>query len=157
MTCLFRLWICTSQKLTFLIIFPDKTQEICKAMNRLHYLLKYLIASIWLINGLLCKVLGMVPRHQQIVERILQTSHSRQIIFLIGLSEVGMALWILSGLRSRLNAVVQAFIISCMNILEFLLAPDLLLWGRLNLLFALLLIAVVIFNEFMLSPTPEFK
>jgi hypothetical protein len=29
------------------------------------------IALVWLANGLLCKVLGLVPRHEAIVARIL--------------------------------------------------------------------------------------
>jgi len=34
-------------------------------------LLKYFIALIWLINGLFCKLLNFVPRHEEIVKRIL--------------------------------------------------------------------------------------
>jgi hypothetical protein len=34
-------------------------------------LLNYLIAAVWLVNGLFCKVLGLVPRHQEIVATIL--------------------------------------------------------------------------------------
>ena len=36
-----------------------------------HQVLHYLIAAVWLANGLFCKVLNLVPRHQQIVARIL--------------------------------------------------------------------------------------
>ena len=35
-----------------------------------------------------------------------------------------------------------------MNIWEFIIAPDLLLWGKLNSVFALLFIALIYFNEF---------
>ena len=38
-----------------------------------------------------------------------------------------------------------------MNALEFILVPDLLLWGKFNSLFALLLIAVIYINEFRLN------
>jgi len=38
-----------------------------------------------------------------------------------------------------------------MNTLEFILVPDLLLWGRLNSLFALLFISLVYYNEFVLN------
>ncbi len=41
------------------------------ARSRLHQLLTYAIASVWLVNGLFCKVLNWVPRHQFIVARIL--------------------------------------------------------------------------------------
>jgi len=37
-----------------------------------------------------------------------------------------------------------------MNSLEFILAPDLLLWGRFNALFAFLFILGIVYNEFYL-------
>ena len=117
---------------------------------RLHQMLTYLIAVIWLINGLVCKAFNMVPRHQQIVARILHTRYDREITVAIGLAEIGMAVWILSGIQRRLNVITQIAIIGSMNLLEFFLAPDLLLWGRLNLFFAVLLILVILYNEFFL-------
>lgn len=117
----------------------------------LHKLLTFLIAAIWLANGLFCKVLNMVPRHRQIVAHILGDKYSGTLTTLIGLSETIMAIWILSGIRTRLNAVAQIIIIAAMNTLEFFLVPDLLLWGRLNAAFAFLLIIAVYFNEFYLN------
>lgn len=35
-----------------------------------------------------------------------------------------------------------------MNTLEFILVPDMLLWGKANAIFAFILILVVYFNEF---------
>ena len=113
-----------------------------------HKLLISLIASIWLINGLVCKVLNMVPRHQEIVAAILGQEHAVLLTKAIGVSEIAMAAWILSGKWPRLNAISQMVIIGTMNILEFILVPHLLLWGRLNLLFAVLLILVIYYNEF---------
>lgn len=108
---------------------------------------QYLIASVWLINGLFCKILNLVPRHQAIVERILGGQHGRALTVAIGVSEILMTIWILSGLLTRLNVGVQVIIIATMNIIEFLLVPDLLLWGRFNLLFAFLLILLILSNE----------
>lgn len=62
-----------------------------------------------------------------------------------------MAIWILSHIRTRLNAISQITIIAIMNTLEFLIVPELLLWGRLNAFFAFLLISVIFFNEFYLN------
>ena len=93
-----------------------------------HKLLTFCIATIWIANGLFCKVLNLVPRHQQIVARILGTEHARLLTLAIGFSEFFMALWILSGIRSKLNAMAQILIIATMNTLEFILVPDLLLW-----------------------------
>jgi hypothetical protein len=117
----------------------------------IHNLLNYCISIIWIVNGLFCKVLNLVPRHQQIVSKILQTEHSRLFTIAIGISEIFMAIWILSGIRSRLNAWVQILIIAIMNTLEFILVPDLLLWGKANAIFALLLILIVFVNEFYLN------
>lgn len=102
------------------------------------------------MNGLFCKVLNLVPRHQQIVDQILGTGHSRLLTVLIGISEIVMTIWILSNYRSRLNAVTQMVAIGTMNILEFFLVPDLLLWGRFNLVFAVMFITLIYYNEFKL-------
>ena len=113
-------------------------------------LLNYLIAAVWLANGLFCKVLNLVPRHQEIVARITGSIHAGVLTRLIGLAEIAMAVWILSGFRTKLNAITQAVIIATMNSLEFMLAPDLLLWGRFNALYAFLFILVILVNEFYL-------
>ncbi|HEV8273852.1 MAG TPA: DoxX-like family protein [Chitinophagaceae bacterium] len=114
-------------------------------------LLNYFIGIVWIANGLFCKVLDLVPRHQEIVARILNIDHPRFITLLIGIAEMGMAIWILSNIRSRLNAIVQIIIILIMNILEFFLAPDLLLWGKANAIFAFLFILLIYYKEFYLT------
>ena len=119
--------------------------------SRIYKILTYCIASVWIANGLFCKVLNLVPRHKQIVARILGDDHSRLLTILIGLSELFMAIWILSSYKAKLNAIVQILIVATMNTLEFILVPDLLLWGKLNLLFAFLFVLVVYFNEFYIN------
>jgi len=109
-----------------------------------------LIASVWIGFGLFCKVLGLVPRQQEIVARILGETHAWALTKAIGIAEICMAGWILSGVHSRLNAVTQIVIITVMNVLEFILTPDLLLFGRANAIFAFLLILLIYFNEFMI-------
>lgn len=111
-------------------------------------MLNYFIAAIWIVNGLFCKVLNLVPRHQEIVARILGQEHAELLTKTIGIAEIAMGIWILSGYWPRVNAITQIIIIATMNILEFILVPDLLLWGRFNLFFAVLLIALIYSNEF---------
>lgn len=120
-------------------------------LKNLHKVLNYSIASIWLVNGLVCKVLNFVPRHQQIVAEILDSEHSRLLTIAIGFSEIIMAIWVISQFKSRINAVAQIIIVALMNLLEFILVPELLLWGKLNSFFALLFIGVVYYNEFILK------
>ena len=91
-----------------------------------------------------------MPRHQQIVGTILGDNHASLLTILIGCSEVVMALWILSGIKKRMNALAQIIVIACMNTLEFILVPDLLLWGRFNAVFAFILILIIYYNEFVL-------
>src|SRR5689334_3704761 len=110
--------------------------------GRVQKMINWFIALVWLVNGLYCKVLGMVPRHEQIVARITGNEYASTLTFFIGLSEIVMAMWIVIGFKSRLNAAVQIILIGIMNIIEFIAAPDLLLWGRLNIVFAFLLIAL---------------
>ncbi|WP_316820533.1 DoxX-like family protein [Pedobacter gandavensis] len=120
----------------------------------LERLITYVIAGVWFVNGLFCKVLNFVPRHEEIVGRILGDVYSKPLTIAIGLSEIGMAIWILTGYKSRLNAILQIVIIALMNFLEFILVPDLLLWGRFNSLFAFLFIFLIYFKEFKLQSSP---
>ena len=116
-----------------------------------HKALTYLIAAVWLVNGLFCKVLNLVSRHEQIVARILGNDYSRPLTIVIGLSEIVMAIWILSKFNSKLNAIVQMTVVATMNIIEFIIAPDFLLWGKLNIIFAFLFVGLVYYNEFVLN------
>jgi hypothetical protein len=113
--------------------------------------LTYFIALVWIVSGLLCKVLNLVPRHQEIVSKILGIGDARSCTLVIGLAETAMGLWILSGIPSRLNAITQIALIATMNTLEFFLVPDLLLWGKFNALFAGMFIMLIFYNEFVLS------
>lgn len=111
-------------------------------------LLNIFIAAVWLINGLVCKVLGLVPRHRAIVAKILGEAHAGLITKLIGFAEIGMTLWVLSGIYPKVNAAIQISIVALMNILEFFIAPDLLLFGRKNALVAIIFIIVVFYRGF---------
>lgn len=113
-----------------------------------HQILNYLIAAVWLINGLVCKVLNLVPRHREIVARISGNDHASFLTIIIGILETLMAVWILSRIMPRINAITQIIIIATMNIIEFFVVPDLLLWGRWNALFAFLFMLLIFYNEF---------
>ena len=119
--------------------------------NTIHKTINYFIALVWIANGLFCKVLNLVPRHEQIVAKILGETHALLFTKLIGISEILMAVWIISGIKSRPNAIAQMVIIAVMNTIEFFLAPDLLLWGKANAIFAFIFILVIYYNEFALN------
>jgi len=122
--------------------------------NTMQLVLRYSIALVWLANGLLCKVLHLVPRHEAIVARILGPTYAAPLTRLIGVAEIGLALWVLRGRWGRLTAAMQIVLVLGMNVLEFFLAGDLLLWGPLNLVFASLFALLVYYDGFVLgSPT----
>ena len=116
----------------------------------MYKVLTYLIATVWFVNGFFCKILNMVPRHELIVARILGNQHAAFFTKSIGIAEVLMGVWIISGIKPRLNTMAQMTIILTMNIIEFTLAHDLLLWGRANLAFAVLFVLLIYYNEFVL-------
>lgn len=120
-----------------------------------HRLLTYFTAAVWISFGLFCKVLNLVPRQEKIVARILGEPYAGSLTKGIGAAEIVMAIWILSGIKSRINAATQIAVVAAMNVLEFFLAPDLLLWGRFNAVFAIIFMCVVYYNEFVLHPRAE--
>jgi DoxX-like family len=119
---------------------------------KIHQLLTHGIALVWLANGLGCKVLGLVPRHELIVARILGEAHAHLLTLLIGLGEMGLAAWVWSRLWPRVNAVVQIGLVVVMNTIEAVLAPDLLLWGHWNAVFASFFGLVVYLHTFYWGP-----
>lgn len=106
------------------------------------------ISLVWLINGLFCKLLNIVPRHQEIVASILGKDHDLLFTKIIGILEVLMFTWIISGIRSKTCAITQIIVILLMNCIEFYIVPDLLLFGKLNLLVALVFTSFIYLNQF---------
>ena len=113
--------------------------------------LTLLIAMVWIVNGLFCKLLNLVPRHQAIVSRILGEEYAVHFTRAIGVAEIFMGIWILSGVNTRLNAIIQIFVVIVMNLIELILVPDLLLFGEANFILALLFIIILYYAEFVLK------
>ena len=89
-----------------------------------------IVASIWLIHGLVNKLLHFSPRHLLIVQSIPGLAGSRGEIMLtaVGLFEVGLAIWVLSGWAAGICATVQTVVLLSMNVVELSVARSLLLW-----------------------------
>lgn len=133
-------------------VYRNRAKQYARLTNKsLNTLFSIIIAAVWGVNGLYCKILNFVPRHQEIVARILGDEYAPILTKTIGVLELLMVVWILSGYKSRLNAIVQVTIILTMNVIEFILAKDLLLFGYANIIFALLFSALIYFNEFHLK------
>jgi len=106
------------------------------------------ISLVWLINGFYCKILNAVPRHTEIVGRIVEVDSPRFLTILIGLGECLMAIWVFSRMFVRQAAIVQILLIATMNIIEAIMVPDLLLWGYWNGFFAFLFILLITADAF---------
>jgi len=126
--------------------------------NTLNTITNYAIALVWLVNGIVCKVLNKAPRQEEIIGSILGKDYAWYFTLTIGFAEVAMAFWILSQYKSRLNALTQIAVVALINSIELTLTPHLLVWGKLNILFAFLFILVIYFNEFHLrqKTTPTY-
>ena len=114
-------------------------------------IIQSIIISVWFINGFYCKILSNVPRHQEIVTQILNEEYAREITFTIGVLEIMMAIWILTNYKSDMNAIMQIVIITYMNIIEFFFANELLLFGNINIVFAILFCSTIYYLEFILK------
>lgn len=110
----------------------------------------FTLGGIWIAMGLLCKVLGLVPRHGQIVAEILGNQYAATLTFAIGVGEIFLGIWVASGFRRNWSAGTQITLVMLMNILEITFAVNHLLWGPLNLLFAILFCIFVYWNGFLL-------
>jgi hypothetical protein len=119
-------------------------------INIIKLILTVFICLVWFVNGLFCKILNLVPRHQEIVGRILGEEYSWHFTKVIGIAEMLMVVWIVSKVRSRFCAIFQIAIVGTMNLIEFILVPDLLLFGRMNIVFAAIFIVIIYVTEFVL-------
>ena len=89
-----------------------------------------LVAATWLVHGLFNKLLGGSPRHLAIVQAVpgLGGSTGEHVLTVVGVFEVALALWVLTGWTPVLCAAAQTLALMSMNILELTYARDLLLW-----------------------------
>jgi uncharacterized protein YqjF (DUF2071 family) len=90
----------------------------------------FMVASVWLVHGLLNKLLHFSPRHLQIVQSVpgLAGSRGELVLTAVGLCEVGIALWVLTGWAAGVCAAVQTIFLLSMNAVELAVARPLLLW-----------------------------
>jgi hypothetical protein len=80
-------------------------------------LIRASIGLVWLYEGLWCKVLERVPRHEAVLASAPFIGHdgSRTALAALGLVECAIALWVWSGWRLREAAIVQTVLLIAMN------------------------------------------
>lgn len=84
------------------------------------------IGAVWVFHGLYSKLLHGIPRHRQIVGRVLGESVAGPATLVLGVLEVALGVWVFSGRKRQACALTQTLAIVGMNALEILLARDLL-------------------------------
>jgi uncharacterized protein YqjF (DUF2071 family) len=89
-----------------------------------------IVAAVWLVHGLFNKLLGGSARHLAIVQSVpgLGGVVGERVLTAIGVGEVAIALWVLSGWRPHLCASTQTVALLSMNVVELTFARPLLLW-----------------------------
>ncbi|HEX9366947.1 MAG TPA: DoxX-like family protein [Vicinamibacterales bacterium] len=89
-----------------------------------------IVAAVWLVHGLYNKLLGGSARHLAIVQSVpgLGGAAGERVLTAVGIGEVAIALWVLSGWRPRLCAATQTVALLSMNAMELTFARPLLIW-----------------------------
>ena len=123
-----------------------------KTKRLLYLFFTALICLVWFVNGLIFKLLDLVPRHRIIVSEILGAEYASFLTLAIGVGEIMVVAWIVSGIKPRYCALFQMTMVGAMNIIEFITVPHLLLFGKLNIVFATLFILLIYLTEFVIKP-----
>jgi len=87
---------------------------------------RLVLAGIWLQQGLWAKILDRDPSHREIVGRMpgMNAGRARGVTTAIGVAEVCMAAWVLSGRRPRTCAAAQTALMAAFNAGALTFAPD---------------------------------
>jgi uncharacterized membrane protein YphA (DoxX/SURF4 family) len=83
------------------------------------------VASVWLYEGLWCKILGRAPSQVEVVTAVPHLGPRLGSPFLkaLGVVEVGLAVWVMAGIAPGMCAMVEAALLVVLN-------ANGLLWSR---------------------------
>jgi hypothetical protein len=81
------------------------------------WLIRASVAAVWLYEGFWCKLLGRAAQQLEVVGAVpfLADALASRVLFLLGMVEVGLAIWVLSGYRPGLCAIAQTALLVGMN------------------------------------------
>ena len=84
--------------------------------------IRVILAAVWFYNGLYLKLILVDPAHLKVVEAVGQLGPltPARFLFLIGLGETLLGLWILSGFLYRYSCGLQFVLIVLMNCIGIL-------------------------------------
>jgi hypothetical protein len=86
-----------------------------------------LIGSVWIFHGLYSKLLNGIPRHREIVARVVGEEFATPVTKLVGIGEVFLGFWTWSGRARKACATTQTAALAGMNTLEIARAKDVLI------------------------------
>lgn len=83
------------------------------------------VAAVWLYEGLWCKILGRLPSQLQVVTAVprLGPLFGAPFLKLLGVVEVGLAVWVMTGFAPGACAIVETLFLVALNV-------NGLLWAR---------------------------
>lgn len=88
-----------------------------------------------------------MPRHQEIVGEILNLESPYFLSIFIGIGESLLAILILLNWQPKAVAISQVGLILIMNLIEFMLVPEMLMFGKWNLFLAFILSLAILANQ----------
>ena len=82
-----------------------------------HWLIRAAVAAVWLYEGLWCKLLRGEPRELEVVKAVPRYGPRFGVPFLmaLGVVEVAIAMWVLSGAAPLLCAIAQTVLLVSLN------------------------------------------
>jgi hypothetical protein len=91
-----------------------------------HWLIHAAVAAVWLYEGLWCKLLRGEPREFEVVKAVPRYGPRFGVPFLmtLGVVEVTVALWVLSGIAPFLCVLTQTVLLVSLNASGLLWASD---------------------------------
>lgn len=95
-----------------------------RGARRIGLALAMVVAGVWVCNGLVFKLLHVLPRHLAIVQAVPGLGGGRGVVMLqlVGVGELLLAGWVLSGRWPRACAAFQTAILLTMNVMELIFA-----------------------------------
>lgn len=80
-------------------------------------LVRLAVSAVWLYEGLWCKVLGGEQHQVQVVEAVpkLGPLLGRRFLKVLGVLEVALAAWVISGVAPGLCAIAQTVLLTALN------------------------------------------
>ena len=98
-----------------------------KPADRVRVTARWCLGLIWVYQGLVPKLLAAVPLEQEIVERTgLYLGSPSLTLTLVGVFEILLGLWLLSGFRERAACLVTSVFLAVLTVLVVIEEPSLL-------------------------------